>query len=79
MAINPSEIWVFRMVQIHNLEFDLRNGLFSKNSAPTNIQRVVIGSEEISMNVIPVLLSVTRRCCERLCSVLFLRAHAYAL
>lgn len=47
MAINPADIWVFRIIQIQNLEFDLKNGLFAKNSAPINPQRIVIGSEEI--------------------------------
>lgn len=47
MVINPADIWVFRIIQIQNLAFDLRNGLFAKNSAPINPHRIVIGSEEI--------------------------------
>jgi hypothetical protein len=47
MAINPADTWVFRMIQIQNLEFDLRHGFFAKNFAPTNTHRIVIGSEEI--------------------------------
>ncbi len=47
MAINPENIWVYRIIQIQNLEFDLRNGLFAKKSAPINPDRIVIGNEEI--------------------------------
>lgn len=42
-----SEVWVYRIIPIENLEFDLKNGLFSKNSAQKNSDRVSIGHREI--------------------------------
>ena len=39
--------FVFRILPIENLVFDLRDGLFSKNKAPVNPQRSIIGNEEI--------------------------------
>ena len=38
---------VFRIIPIENLPYDLEHGLFSKNSAPNNPGRSVIGNEEI--------------------------------
>lgn len=38
---------VFRIIPIENLPYDLEHGLFSKNSAPYNPGRSVIGNEEI--------------------------------
>ncbi len=41
------ELWVFRIISIQNLEKDLMNGLYSKNSAPEDPGRVIIGNKEI--------------------------------
>lgn len=45
--MEKSEIWVYRIIPIDNLEDDLLNGLYSKNSAPNNARRVAIGHREI--------------------------------
>lgn len=45
--MNISDIRVYRIIAIENLEDDLTNGLFSRNSAPTNANRVTIGHTEI--------------------------------
>ncbi|WKN46226.1 type II toxin-antitoxin system toxin DNA ADP-ribosyl transferase DarT [Tunicatimonas pelagia] len=42
-----SKQWVYRIIPINNLEKDITNGLFSKNSAPIDENRVVIGNSEI--------------------------------
>jgi len=47
MAGDPKEIWVFRIVAIENLATDLKNGLYAKNSAKSDLKRVTIGSKEI--------------------------------
>lgn len=47
MQVKASDLWVFRIIPIENLEGDLRHGLFSKNSAPSNPERLVIGNTEI--------------------------------
>jgi hypothetical protein len=47
MPIDPSEIWVFRIIAMENLEIDLKKGLYSKNNAKPDSKRVVIGSTEI--------------------------------
>lgn len=47
MAIDVEDLWVYRIIQIQNLESDLMMGLYSKNAAPSNPKRIVIGSKEI--------------------------------
>ena len=47
MAVDPKDIWVYRIIAIENLSTDLKKGLFSKNSAKPNPNRVTIGSKEI--------------------------------
>ena len=47
MPVEASDLWVFRIIPIENLESDLRHGLFAKNSAPSNPKRMVIGNTEI--------------------------------
>jgi hypothetical protein len=40
-------IWVFRIIHIQNLASDLRSGLYAKNKAPSDPNRIVIGHKEI--------------------------------
>lgn len=47
MPIEVDNLWVFRIIPIQNLERDLSNGLYSKNSAPSDPDRVIIGNKEI--------------------------------
>lgn len=47
MAIDPTKIWVYRIVALQNLETDLKKGMFSKNNAPHDPGRLIIGSREI--------------------------------
>jgi hypothetical protein len=47
MAIDINALNVYRIASIHNLEPDLLNGLFCKNKAPVDKNRVVIGNTEI--------------------------------
>lgn len=42
-----SELWVYRIIPVENLEDDLTNGLYSKRSAPNNSTRIAIGHREI--------------------------------
>jgi ssDNA thymidine ADP-ribosyltransferase, DarT len=41
------DIWVFRIIHIQNLATDLKSGLYAKNNAPSNSNRIVIGHKEI--------------------------------
>ena len=45
--MDVSKIFIYRIIPIVNLEDDLRNGLLSKNIAPINRNRIVIGNSEI--------------------------------
>ncbi len=47
MAIDTNSLYVYRIISIQNLKDDLINGLFCKNKAPANANRVVIGNTEI--------------------------------
>jgi hypothetical protein len=47
MSVNVDDLWVFRIIPIQNLEADLRKGLYSKNSAPEDPTRVIMGNKEI--------------------------------
>lgn len=47
MPIDLEHLWVYRILSIDNLEADLTNGLYAKNTAPVNPDRVVIGNREI--------------------------------
>lgn len=47
MSVNLNKVWVFRIIHIQNLEFDLKNGLFCKNKAGMRTEYKGIGSGEI--------------------------------
>jgi hypothetical protein len=47
MPIDINELWVFRIIPIQNLEKDLKKGLYSKNNAPEDAGRIVMGNKEI--------------------------------
>jgi hypothetical protein len=47
MAKEHEKIWVFRMIAIQNLEYDLRNGLYCKNNCFRRDGYVPIGSQDI--------------------------------
>jgi hypothetical protein len=47
MPVEISDLKVFRIIPIENLESDLRNGFYAKNSAPKNPKRLNIGNTEI--------------------------------
>ncbi len=47
MAFEINKIWVFRIIPIHNLENNLKNGLYCKNAGKKDKGFVTIGSNEI--------------------------------
>lgn len=47
MPRDIKNIYLYRIIPIENLVYDLNNGLYSKFAAPSNPQRVVIGNTEI--------------------------------
>lgn len=47
MPIDAHNVWVFRIIPIENLETDLRNGLYAKNHAPLDPNRVNMANTEI--------------------------------
>lgn len=47
MPIDINGLWVFRIIPIQNLERDLKKGLYSKNNAPEDPGRIVMGNKEI--------------------------------
>jgi hypothetical protein len=47
MPIDVNTIWVFRIIPINNLEYNLRDGLFSKAACKNDNGFVTIGSREV--------------------------------
>lgn len=47
MAVDVKKIGIFRIIPIENLESDLQNGLFARNSASYDVMRKDIGNKEI--------------------------------
>ncbi|MFM9837852.1 MAG: hypothetical protein ACKVOQ_06275 [Cyclobacteriaceae bacterium] len=55
MPVDIENLWVYRIIPIQNLEMDLKYGLFAKNNAPVDPNRVVIGNTEIILPEISAL------------------------
>lgn len=47
MVVEKEDIWVYRIISIQNLEYDLKHGLYCKNAGRINPDYVSIGSQEI--------------------------------
>lgn len=47
MPINIDNLWVFRIIPIHNLEHNLTHGLYSKRAKTHELDYKSIGSEEV--------------------------------